>query len=286
LIFRQFREFSARHAWPISLLIVAGYFLFFAVPAALKTDSFGQGTGMDDVSSMNDQLPTEFFLAASAVLIIVILGWARASGFRQVEPGGLKFAIAPAAFTGLLLGIAAVTASASGTSVFEIVGVQHLAVLVLMTLLVGVFEEGLFRGILMKGARTRFSPLAAVAITSVMFGLMHIVNYVGGQPLPGTIVQIIHAAVGGFMYGMLRLRIGALWPVILLHGFWDTTVATIGSTFAGLGEAAASAVQADAVTENSGGLAAFVLMMPELFYGLFMVWVYKRWGAKVDVVND
>jgi len=198
----------------------------------------------------------------------------------------LKFALAPAAFTGLILAAAAYIASTCGKSVFEIVGVQHLAVLIFMTLLVGVFEEGLFRGILMKGARTRFGPLTAVLIASVLFGFMHIVNYISGQPLPDTMTQILHAAIGGFMYGMLRLRIGALWPVILLHGFWDMAVATVGSTVAGIGGSGSSAGAVDAPVDKSADFTSFIVMMPELFYGLFMVWIWKRWTARVDVVND
>jgi len=187
-------------------------------------------------------------------------------------------------FTALLLGIVAVMARSSGTSIFEIIGIRHLAILILVTLLIGVYEEALFRGILLKGASTRFSILGAVMVSSVIFGLMHIVNFIDGQPLPETVIQIIHAAIGGFMYGMLRLRIGALWPVILLHGFWDMAVSVIVDTIPGISGVVVDTAAAAAPNEQYS-VGAFVMMAPELLYGLFLVWIYKRWTAKTDVLN-
>ena len=278
----NFRELLNRHAFAISLLIVAGYFVVFAYPAIHSSKAFGHGESVSEVGSMISQLPLETGLVVSVLALIGILGWWRGAGFRKVNRPGLKFAIAPAIFTGLLLGVGAIFAEVNGSSIWQIVGVSHLLVLLLVTLFVGIFEECLFRGILFRGAGTKFGPLTVVLITAVIFGSMHYVNFIGGQALGETTVQVIHAAIAGFMYGMLRLMIGAIWPVILLHGFWDATVSTIGATFAGIAESPAAAT----ATETAAGInpGSFVIMLPELLYGLFLIWSWSRWNEnqKVD----
>lgn len=266
-----FREFTGKHAFAISLLLVAGYFLSFVYPALHNSHAFGHGTGAKDVESMNKMLPNEVALVASILLLIAVLGWRRQAGFRKHNPGTLKFAIAPAVFTALLVIIAVVIAELNGTTLLKLVGVSHLMILLLMTLLVGLYEESLFRGVLFHGAATKFSPMVVVLVTAMIFGLMHIVNYVNGQPLNMTIIQMINAAVLGFTYGMLRLIIGAIWPVILLHGFWDAMVSIMGTMATGLSEAGSAAQ-----TSGSNNMAAFIMMMPALIYGLILVWVWRK----------
>lgn len=270
---QNFREKFQKHAWLYSLIIVAGYFALFVFPALGDSNAMGHGTGIDGVESMNSQLSLEIFLAVSVLVIIAAIGWWRSVVFHPLNPGGLKFAIAPAIFTAVLLLGAILAFGTEDKTIIQIVGLQQILILVTMTLLVGIYEETLFRGILLNAAITKFTPVTAVLITAVLFGAMHIVNYIGGQPLPDTVVQMIHAAIMGFMYGILVLRVGALWPVILLHGFWDATVALIGT--------ASSAIATEAVTTTpsvSGyDPAAFMMMLPELFYGLFLLWRYTKW---------
>ncbi|MFV1966648.1 MAG: lysostaphin resistance A-like protein [Pirellulaceae bacterium] len=277
---KRIREYADAHAWAVSLLILAVYFVVFAIPALRDSNSMGRGEGMSDIASLNKQLPKEIGLVISVIALIAILGWWRGAGFRELRPGGLKFAVAPAVFTGLILAVIAIVAQMEGTSVLRIAGASNLLILVIMTLLVGVFEEALFRGILFKGAATKFGPLQVVLVTAAFFGAMHLVNFFTGQPFPKTVIQIINAAIYGFVYGMLRLRIGALWPLILLHGFWDTTVATIGTTIAGL--TTGSEAESDATVSASSGfdVGAFAMMLPVLLYGLFLLWRWSKWPLR------
>lgn len=274
---KNLRATFEKHAFVVGLLAVAGYFAYFAYPALKSSQAFGHGEGLKDVASMNNQLFSEIKLAASILILIAILCWWRQSGFRKHNFGTLKFAIAPAVFTGLLLSIAAIVAEVNGTSVFQIVGVSHLLQLIVMTLMIGVFEEGLFRGVLYHGASTKFGPIKVVVITGVLFGSMHFVNFITGQAFQETVVQVIHAAIGGLMYGMLRLIIGAIWPVILLHAFWDLTVATIGSTFAGL--APPDATESAAAPTGGYDIQSFVMMAPELIYALVLYYVWRKTAA-------
>ncbi len=48
----------------------------------------------------------------------------------------------------------------------------------------------------------------------------HTTNYTGAS-LHDTTFQVIHATAAGFMYAALRLRIGAIWSVMLFNALWD-----------------------------------------------------------------
>lgn len=70
-----------------------------------------------------------------------------------------------------------------------------------------VVEEIIFRGILLVPLNRRLGPAAAVAISSLAFGLMHVAD-------PASVVPL---ALLGALLAMLRLRDGSLGPPILLH---------------------------------------------------------------------
>jgi len=268
---QKFREKFQNHAWLYSLLIVAAYFALFVFPTLGDSYALGRGTGINDVESMNAQLSLELFLAISVLIIIASIGWWRSVVFHPLNDGGLKFAIAPAIFTAFILFAISLTTNTNDTSILQIIGQKQLLTLIGMTLLVGVYEETLFRGILLNAAKIKFPPITSVVITAVIFGGMHIVNYIGGQPFPETVIQMVHAAIIGFMYGILVLRVGALWPAILLHGFWDATVSVVGSV------STTVATSAPPAATSAYDLAAFMIMLPELLYGLFLLWRYTKW---------
>lgn len=83
---------------------------------------------------------------------------------------------------------------------------------------VGFLEELIFRGFLFR-ALDENGRVKAIAITSVTFGLGHIVNLfnVSGQDLPLTLAQIAFAVSVGFMLVEVMLKGGSLWPPIIFH---------------------------------------------------------------------
>lgn len=83
-------------------------------------------------------------------------------------------------------------------------------------LFVGFIEEVLFRGFLFRGmARTNLT--AAVIVTSLTFGIGHIVNLLNGYAIFDSITQIIYAVVVGFMLAVILIRSGSLIPCIVFH---------------------------------------------------------------------
>ena len=86
-------------------------------------------------------------------------------------------------------------------------------------LCVGFLEELIFRGFLFK-AMSRDSIRWAVVVSSVTFGLGHIINLVNGSGmgLMENLVQIFFAVLIGFLYVIMFWRGGSLWPCVVSHG--------------------------------------------------------------------
>ena len=83
---------------------------------------------------------------------------------------------------------------------------------------VGFLEEIIFRGFLFK-AMAKDSVKAAIIVSSITFGIGHIINLFNGNsddPL-ATICQIIYAIAIGFLFVIIFYRGGTLWPCIITH---------------------------------------------------------------------
>ena len=80
-------------------------------------------------------------------------------------------------------------------------------------LLAPIFEELLFRGVLLRALLPRMGPNWAIAVSAVTFGAVH---FLGGNPL-GTLA-VLPALIGiGAISGVLAVRSGELSQSILLH---------------------------------------------------------------------
>ena len=84
-------------------------------------------------------------------------------------------------------------------------------------LCVGFLEELIFRGFLFK-ALCKDGVKTAILISSLTFGVGHIVNLLNGAELVSTLLQIVYAVAIGFAFTYLFLVSGSLWPCILCHG--------------------------------------------------------------------
>ena len=84
-------------------------------------------------------------------------------------------------------------------------------------LCVGFLEELIFRGFLFK-ALCKDNLKTAILISSLTFGVGHIVNLLNGAELVSTLLQILYAVAIGFAFTYLFLVSGSLWPCILCHG--------------------------------------------------------------------
>ena len=89
--------------------------------------------------------------------------------------------------------------------------------------LIGFIEELLFRGFLFKAILKEGSVKTAVIISSVTFGLGHILNLFTGQDVIDTLNQVVFAVAVGFVFTLAYYKSGSLWPCILAHSIIDVT---------------------------------------------------------------
>lgn len=88
---------------------------------------------------------------------------------------------------------------------------------VISMLCVGFLEEIIFRGFLFK-AMCQSNIKRAIIVSSITFGIGHIVNLLNGADTFSTILQICYAVAIGFLFTIIFLRSGNLWPCIITHG--------------------------------------------------------------------
>lgn len=87
---------------------------------------------------------------------------------------------------------------------------------------VGFLEEIIFRGLLFNALR-RDSEKTAILISSVTFGMGHIINLFNGSgaELVPNLLQVVYATAAGFMFVMIYLRTDSLIMCILTHGVFN-----------------------------------------------------------------
>ena len=99
----------------------------------------------------------------------------------------------------------------------------HESVLYVLSMLcVGFLEEIIFRGLLFNAMR-KDSFKAAVIVSSLTFGIGHIINLVncsGAELLP-SLLQIVYATAAGFMFVMMYCKEKSLISCIVAHGVFN-----------------------------------------------------------------
>lgn len=81
---------------------------------------------------------------------------------------------------------------------------------------VGFIEEIIFRGFLFK-MMERDSERAAVIVSSVSFGIGHILNLFTGADFLPTLLQIVYACAAGWLFVEIFRKSGSLIPCIITH---------------------------------------------------------------------
>lgn len=84
-------------------------------------------------------------------------------------------------------------------------------------LFVPIYEELIFRGVLLKFFESLYGKLGAIALASVLFGLWHLKNifWLDLQALGNQIA--FTALVFGPIMAWITLRTRTLWPAVVLH---------------------------------------------------------------------
>ena len=101
-------------------------------------------------------------------------------------------------------------------------GALEAALYILAMLCVGFLEEVIFRGLLFEAMRGD-SVKAAIIVSSVTFGIGHIINLINGSgaELLPNLLQVIYATAAGFMFVMMYYKSKSLIVCIAAHGVFN-----------------------------------------------------------------
>ena len=81
---------------------------------------------------------------------------------------------------------------------------------------VGIIEEIIFRGFLFRMMEKDNIKLAVV-VSSLTFGIGHIVNLFNGAELLPTLLQICYASAVGFLFVIIFIKSKSIIPCIVAH---------------------------------------------------------------------
>lgn len=92
----------------------------------------------------------------------------------------------------------------------------------LTMLCVGFLEEVIFRGLLFNAMR-KDGVKSAIIVSSLTFGIGHIVNLFNGSgaELLPNLLQVVYATVAGFMFVMIYYKTESLIVCIVAHGVFN-----------------------------------------------------------------
>ena len=131
---------------------------------------------------------------------------------------------------------------------------------VISMLCVGVIEEILFRGFLFQ-AMCRDNVKAAIIVSSLTFGIGHIVNLFNGAEIFSTLLQVCYAAAIGFMFTIIVYKGKTIIPCIITHSVVNSL-----STFA---------IDAGAIFDT---IVAIVLIVVSVLYAVWILKSTKNYG--------
>ena len=96
---------------------------------------------------------------------------------------------------------------------------------------VGFLEELIFRGLLFN-AMLKNGKNSAIIVSSVTFGVGHIINLINGSgaELLPNLLQVVYAIAVGFMFMMIYYRTKSLLPCIITHGVFNALSAFANET--------------------------------------------------------
>lgn len=244
---------------PITRLIVLGTLIFVMLMYSSTLQTIFADTPLKAAAAV---------LAWGALSMAVYIGYARVVERRQASelamPGmGREFGI------GVLVGAGLYTLCVlilMVAGIYRIDGLNPLHFMLpalAMALSSGIFEELFFRGVLFRSLEDLFGSWAALAVSSLVFGFMHLLNPQG--TLEGALFISIEA---GLLLAAAYMLTRRLWTSIGFHMAWNYTQSAVFSGIVSGSDSAPGLVKAtiagpDLLTGGSFGLesslVAFVL---------------------------
>ena len=92
----------------------------------------------------------------------------------------------------------------------------EIVIYMLSMVCVGFLEEIIFRGFLFQMI-AKDNIKAAIIVTSITFGIGHIINLLNGAELIPTLLQICYAITTGYLFAVILVKSKSIWPQIITH---------------------------------------------------------------------
>jgi len=138
-----------------------------------------------------------------------------------VAPFGIIFVTATISQLSLLLGVEPSEHALGGLG--DVDPTLFLYLIPLMFLIVGPFEELLYRGVIQRRLRESFGPVAAITLASVIFALIHIPAHgFGGAGVASVAASMVALFGGSLIFGAIYEYTENLTVVALIHGLYNS----------------------------------------------------------------
>jgi CAAX amino terminal protease family. len=211
---------------------------------------------------------TQGLVAFTAAFILAKLGLLRHAGLTKPEPKKALWHVWPIIVLGVLNGFSLF----DGTIKIDFSRPALDLLFLLAPLSTGFVEELVCRGFVLtvmldKYGSTKKGCYKAVLLSSLLFGLVHMLNFVTGR---GTLIQVgsqaVYAIFFGVYFAAIFIRCNSLWPVIITHALFDF--------FGSVQEIAVGAKFDNTMSGNvtwQSALISIALMAPLFIYGLIIL---------------
>ena len=156
-----------------------------------------------------------YSVIAAVIFLLIVVAYKKWWQTTGMAMGNIAPNLRLLAFPAIIILIMIMMGFTSGVATNVIV------IILVNSLLVGVSEELMMRGILFHGISFTQSLMRTVVITAVLFGAMHAMNGFLTGNFSTAIMQAVMAIGFGVWIGALRVRLNSIFPVMLLHGLWD-----------------------------------------------------------------
>jgi len=208
------------------------------------------------------------FMVFGAALVLVLYyvqhRWIEASPPDDLRGPGIGREVSLGLFWGFAL-FSLATGSVALLGGYRIVGLRdgigNLWAILALSIISGIAEEALFRGVVLRLMEKMIGTGAALALTSLFFGYMHIRN-----PGASMFSSLAIALEAGILFGAAYLYTRRIWMAAGMHGAWNFTQGWIysipisGTTHSN-GMVVAVRAGPDWLTGGSFGLEASVCAM-------------------------
>ena len=199
----------------VSIITAIIYTALIAV--SMYTAFHINGTSYDKPEMVNTLIWFEIIMTLFAVVMSVKFFSYHQLGFTKINKKNMVWLLPMAVVSVMILfNMASLITQAQITTqqwqLFAIVGIT--------TLLIGVSEELVYRGVVFA-AFFKDSKVKALLVSAMMFSLLHSVNVLAGVDLTGMVIQMAMTFITGLFYGLVRLKIQCIIPLMIFHWLWD-----------------------------------------------------------------